>query len=1369
MIKQTLSFLVASGLLLSGFSPAQAQWNANRRIPTQYTRNVARPTYNTSTATNAYAKTRMTPRQAIYYHASKGNTQNLYKLKQMGYQIDLADAKGNSALCEAVWRQDRTAVSALISVGANQGSGCMQQIPANYKTAMGINSASGYSSYYGTKTATATATSSGLSTGAMVGIGVGAAALIGGGIALAAGGGGGGGSSSSPAPCSGHGTKDAEGICQCSAGYAGENCESCASTHINQGGICYAKLNCVNGSQVKDSCECPNGWHGTLCDVADSCEGYKESCGEGYASTTTCNHGGDVWYSCDKCDSNHIMFDNVCYDKITCAHGGSQTGPTECSCTGLWTGDTCNTCSGFAYEDDCYTPLSCGTNKHQEADGCVCDAGYPHEYNGQCYALISGGCGTNKHQQGNECVCDDGYKPSGNTCVLNRSNVVGTGYIYSYGTDTGYEVYNNNEDINFTSTSNDKHQPLEVWNNGTLINNATITYINSDSNENHDWKDAIFVDRGSVINEGILNISDTVALRDLSGIRAQYSSTITNNRDINLTTNNSNIFSAKEYAGIIMMNGGDIINNGAITVSGVGTGINGATGAQAQLNITNNLNASITSEDGYSVFFEPYKYTATLKNYGQITGKLYTDYLSTRNVTQNGTNYTITFDDGNLNIYNYETGVITGGIYAHDESGNVNIENYGQFIKGDRDSQLDIVVPYITLKNEGNIESDIVLDITSADTITPSTYINYVRDTPSLNFENTSTGIITGNSTFNFSDTLTFSNLGTMGKTTFNYNGKDSVNLQNENVIGETYVNNNGIGSLVFTNNGIVNGSIYGVNAHIINNGEIIGGGIHANGGTVYNVGDITINSETKTGLNAGYCSNHECFSTLGSLVTKDTLYGMDGYFYKIPEKYEMLSGAYKTGYYKTRTGSGTQEDPYLLSDYYAMSKSYITLENGASLITSGSLQTMSTPLNLDMLSQDGTGKVVAEEGTELISDVAVVGTVSMSNNFITDNFKDTVVAKDMIQTPDASGLKLISESALFDAKLADNGSDVVMKMKNFDDVVPNKSLAQFLTNNYALANNANFYNKLKSFDNLSSLNNSLNQLTGKDVLSRFNFEDMSMMRELNYDMNNNLFHSKENHLSMAGSISPMAFKGDTGSNSRYSLFSQKHDNTSIGLGIAFTDTRSDDDHESNNRHETMYQMIVPFGYKAGGFNMITSPRIGYARGEYDRTGFDGMNYDGTLEKRVYGVMNEARYPFKVAGWSFEPSLEFNVLGYQQKGSEDGRQFSLNVPNQQTLSVEGGMGFYATKETELSHGKVNLSAGLALYHEFADPYKLKLGMEGMDGSFEVRDENRSDNRAVARAGFNYTNDDNLEIYGSILSYIDKEARTKANTGMKWRF
>jgi len=345
----------------------------------------------------------------------------------------------------------------------------------------------------------------------------------------------------------------------------------------------------------------------------------------------------------------------------------------------------------------------------------------------------------------------------------------------------------------------------------------------------------------------------------------------------------------------------------------------------------------------------------------------------------------------------------------------------------------------------------------------------------------------------------------------------------------------------------------------------------------------------------------------------------------------------------------------------------------------------------------------------------------------------------------------------------------VIMTMKGFDTATTNKSLASFLSKNYALGNNEAFYNKLKSFGNMSALTDSLNKLTGKDMLSRFNFEDMTMMRELNFDMNEKLFHNKEQHFALAGSVSPMAFKGDTGSNARYSLFNKRDGNTSIGLGIAFTDVRSDDDHEDNSRQETSYQLILPMGYKANGFNLVTSPRIGYARGNYDRTGFNDKSYDGVIEKRVFGLMNEVRYPIVLGKWKFEPSAEFNVLGYQQKGHEEAKEFALNIQNQNTYSVESGIGVYATREEELDKDStLKLTAGMAAYHEFADPYRVKVGMRGMEGAFTLRDEKRSQNRGVIRAGFDYVYRD-LSLYGSFISYIDHEARTSAKTGMKWKF
>ncbi len=101
--------------------------------------------------------------------------------------------------------------------------------------------------------------------------------------------------------------------------------------------------------------------------------------------------------------------------------------------------------------------------------------------------------------------------------------------------------------------------------------------------------------------------------------------------------------------------------------------------------------------------------------------------------------------------------------------------------------------------------------------------------------------------------------------------------------------------------------------------------------------------------------------------------------------------------------------------------------------------------------------------------------------------------------------------------------------------------------------------------------------------------------------------------------------------------------------------------------------------------------------------------------------------------------------------------------------MEGGIGLYATREDDFGdNGTLKLTTGVVAYHEFADPYKLRVGMEGMNGDFTLRDEDRSSNRAVVRAGFNYDKED-LSLYGNLMSYIDREWRTNAKTGINWKF
>ena len=434
-------------------------------------------------------------------------------------------------------------------------------------------------------------------------------------------------------------------------------------------------------------------------------------------------------------------------------------------------------------------------------------------------------------------------------------------------------------------------------------------------------------------------------------------------------------------------------------------------------------------------------------------------------------------------------------------------------------------------------------------------------------------------------------------------------------------------------------------------------------------------------------------------------------------------------------------------------------VSNGGPLIQAG-------VLSLTSLNATASNLQLASSSHTYVTD-AFTGEATIMADTVTNGFNTTYTEHGMINAGDTSELNLVSGSALFDAKL--EGNDVVMQMKGFDTATTNKSLSKFLSDNYALQNNEKFYNRLKSFDNTDALTDSLNKLTGKEMLSRFNFEDMTMMRELNFDMNEKLFHNKEQHFALSGSVSPMAFRGDNGSNARYSLYNKRDGHKSIGLGVAFTNVRSDDTHDNDNRSETMYQLILPIGYKTHGFNLVTSPRIGYARGTYDRTGFDGQNYDGLIEKRVFGLMNEARYPIALGKWQLEPSVEFNILGYQQRGHEEAKEYALNIQSQSTYSVEGGIGLYVTREEEFDKdSSLKLSAGMAAYHEFADPYRVRIGMNGMDGFFTLRDEKRSDNRGVIRAGFDYVYRD-LSLYGSLISYIDKEARTSAKTGLRWKF
>ena len=439
-----------------------------------------------------------------------------------------------------------------------------------------------------------------------------------------------------------------------------------------------------------------------------------------------------------------------------------------------------------------------------------------------------------------------------------------------------------------------------------------------------------------------------------------------------------------------------------------------------------------------------------------------------------------------------------------------------------------------------------------------------------------------------------------------------------------------------------------------------------------------------------------------------------------------------------------------------------ISLTNGASFVNMGTLSAQNIALN------DFGGEIIANSNSKFVAEDKISGDLSVSADVVQNGFDKTYTSKDAISAKDVDGLNLSSKSALFEAKL-ENDSDIVMEMKEFGDVVEDKSVAGFLSDNYSNQNNEKLFNNLKGIENTKALNSALSDMTGKEMFNRLAFEDLTMAREFNFDLNNKLFNNKEENLTTSGSISPWMFSGASDSQTRYSLNNMTIGNNTIGLAVALTDVNTNDGNGKNTRNDKMYQMAMPVGYSAYGFDFITTPSVGYSYGTYNRVGFDNTNYKGTLEKQTFGLMNEARYPFMMAGWNLNLALEFNVIGYRISGDEGSKEFGLNIAKQDSFSVEAGFGMYANKDIDISKdSKLKLYNGVAFYKEFANPYKMKVGMNGMSSTYTLRDENRGKNRAVVRTGFDYTSQD-LSLYGSLSSYIDNELQTNADIGLKYSF
>ena len=421
---------------------------------------------------------------------------------------------------------------------------------------------------------------------------------------------------------------------------------------------------------------------------------------------------------------------------------------------------------------------------------------------------------------------------------------------------------------------------------------------------------------------------------------------------------------------------------------------------------------------------------------------------------------------------------------------------------------------------------------------------------------------------------------------------------------------------------------------------------------------------------------------------------------------------------------------------------------------------------DIDYVSEK-TGEFMAE-GATLSGDV-IAGT-----SVVTGDNKDVYVASGsgegaLVGDGDWSNLGLSSASAMFSASYAhnaknENGIDIVMTRRSFNDMTDNKSLGAFLEHNYMVGNNVSFFNDLKSIGSMASFSNAMNSLTGRETMMDFAKEDLTAMREINVQMNDMMFANADKLAFVdGGTLNSFSFKNDDSSMAQYMMAGKRiSSDLKVGYAMSVANLNSDDSNDTT-RQNSLFQVFMPIGYTNGGWNMVSTPQIGYARGHYSRKGFNDMSYDGVIEKRIFALMNEARYPVKMGAFELSPTVELNAIAYNTKGGEDDKAYALTMPSDNNVSVEAGVGIH----TKYALNNLNLNAGLMMYREFANPYNIKIGMQGMDGTFNLYNE-QSPYRGVASFGFGY-DVGNLNVFGTLQHYMETDAYTKLKTGLKYQF
>ena len=1138
-----------------------------------------------------------------------------------------------------------------------------------------------------------------------------------------------------PLNCGAHGTwNPATKACDCSDGYTGTTCQTAPVVDKCAGITCQGGGNC-NPDTGMCACEPLQGWvqDGQNCKPATCAGNYKDTCPAGYEPTEPCLSGGKTFYQCENCASGYVKLGGTCVLKIDC-HNGTQTGDGICLCNTGWDATSnCAECDSthVLINGRCVAKLNCAHGTQYDENTCSCENKWTGALCDTC--PLTGDHITN-------CACDDGYTQDGNACVSSTSASCTTSQYWDGSTCQACPAH---------STSAGGNAQICYCNDGytNLGKTNTTCFAQLDCNGH-----------GYQTGDGTCKCTD-----GWSGNLCTIEPACSENQYWDGSTCQA------------CQNGGT--SSGGTTCaclgnwSGAGCGTCSLTG--------NNVNAETCScADGYRV-----DGNACVANSGGTTGSISVSGLSGLKVLGQDTAMT-------SKTYTQKTDLIVSAqslpYYQNDEenpyipklSGELSEDQY-EFVWLIKHFNLDIndedpgigttyytydSAPLLYLGSSGTQGASLTLENTATLKVT-----DYVIDSTHLIDTVGMVGI-----------GVHMVNSGNLGEKT---DGTiDGLDMDIISAGADITLLNSGIadgincygysGNIKCTNDttGQINSMTIMGNVNAYNKGSILESALLDGNGTLTNTGKIsgsisvgrgTVINEAKGVINGDYDEYDKTYDNAFMIFGPTTIINhgtINGNIILMTYLKNIYQGQIKEG--NTRASLTFINDGVFNGERVEWGKNY--WDSIYSLSTSN---TSTKVLNLDDM-----GGLFVMRNNGVINAKAIKGT--MIADLDTSGFQDQYISSNAVLGENA-GIHMISQSAMFDATLVSttkNTHDIVMTRRGFDTLTGNGSLASFLEKNYTAGRNEGFFNTLKSLGTVSEFNGALRSMTGLDNLTRFAHEDLTALRDMNLTMNAAMFANDDKPLFQTqGSLTAFSFKNDRASGGQYALANRRI-SPSVKVGYALSMTRLNTGKDTTDtRNSTVFQVATPVSLTHGRVRAIMTPTIGFARGHYNRSGFNGTTYKGTLEKRFAGVMNEARVPMTVAGWEVSPTMELNAVAYNQRGNEEDKAFSLTIPSDNRMSVEGGMGLHVARTyTWGRQARLNLTAGIMGYREFANPYNIKMGMSGMDGTFDLYDDRVSAYRGVANLGLDFTAGE-WQVFGTLRHYMERETHTDMTAGLKYRF